>query len=196
MSWKGRGASRSPGEVYVAILTALLFLAPVFDASAGNEQGWTPFGFGPRRVPAWFREAKLGMFIHWGPVSQVGQELSYPLLCCPLDDTGCDGAVSCIFASSSIVVARKSSTPQQLSPFHCFCCVRVSARNSLGEAPLPTHAPRSPRSTMVIEHSPASSHPTDQTPVIEQPFRSTGALVICHNLCLRFSKSWVAVACG
>ena len=124
MSWKRRGASRSPVKVYVA-LTALLFLAPVFDASAANEQeGWTPFGFGPKKVPAWFREAKLGMFIHWGPVSQVGQELSYPLLCCPLDDAGCDGAVRCIIAPYTIFVAPKFSTATTAS---CVSLFHVSS---------------------------------------------------------------------
>jgi hypothetical protein len=80
------------------VLMLVIAVSPAWSHSAhgSGDEGWTPFGFGPRRVPTWFREAKLGMFVHWGPVSQVGQELSYPLLCCPLDDMGCDGAVSCV----------------------------------------------------------------------------------------------------
>ena len=29
----------------------------------------------------WFRDAKLGMFMHNGPVTQWGTEISFPLLC-------------------------------------------------------------------------------------------------------------------
>ena len=29
----------------------------------------------------WFKEAKFGLFMHWGPVSQWGTEISFPLVC-------------------------------------------------------------------------------------------------------------------
>lgn len=43
---------------------------------------YTPFNYGPQ-VPGmkWFTEAKLGMFMHWGPISQWGTEISFPLVC-------------------------------------------------------------------------------------------------------------------
>src|SRR5690348_7217037 len=29
----------------------------------------------------WFEEAKFGLFVHWAPISQWGDELSWPLVC-------------------------------------------------------------------------------------------------------------------
>ena len=57
----------------------------------------SPFSYGPGAAPGlakWFRPAKLGLFMHWTPVSQKGWEITYPLLCCPPDDLGCDGPAS------------------------------------------------------------------------------------------------------
>lgn len=57
----------------------------------------TPFNFGPGSaagLDGWFSHAQLGLFFHWTPASQKGWEITYPLLCCPPDDLGCDGAPS------------------------------------------------------------------------------------------------------
>ena len=45
---------------------------------------FSPFNFQLSAAPgldSWFKDAKLGMFMHWGPVSQWGTEISFPLLC-------------------------------------------------------------------------------------------------------------------
>ena len=53
----------------------------------GSSEGATsfsPYRFQGSAAPGldgWFKDAKLGMFMHWGPVSQWGTEISFPLLC-------------------------------------------------------------------------------------------------------------------
>ena len=45
---------------------------------------FNPFLFKGSASPgmdSWFKDAKLGMFMHWGPVSQWGTEISFPLVC-------------------------------------------------------------------------------------------------------------------
>ena len=93
-----RLALAAPTRVTLALAAlALVQLprpAPAADGSTpgttpGSTPPFSPFNYGPTVVPQWFRGAKLGLFLHWGPVSQVGQELSYPLFCCPPDDVWC-----------------------------------------------------------------------------------------------------------
>jgi len=50
--------------------------------SCNTQVGYSPFKYGPD-VPGmqWFTRAKLGMFMHYGPVSQWGTEISFPLVC-------------------------------------------------------------------------------------------------------------------
>eukprot|EP00041_Stephanoeca_diplocostata_P014083 m.252938 g.252938 ORF g.252938 m.252938 type:complete len:584 (+) comp19572_c0_seq2:48-1799(+) len=49
-----------------------------------STSAYTPFVYGQNTAPGmdkWFKDAKLGMFMHWGPVSQWGTEISFPLVC-------------------------------------------------------------------------------------------------------------------
>ena len=62
---------------------------------APADGAFNPFKFREAAAPGmdgWFKDAKLGMFMHWGPVSQWGTEISFPLLCSGLvnltDDHG------------------------------------------------------------------------------------------------------------
>lgn len=52
------------------------------DPTCNTQIGYSPFKYGPG-VPGmqWFTKAKLGMFMHYGPVSQWGTEISFPLVC-------------------------------------------------------------------------------------------------------------------
>eukprot|EP00047_Mylnosiga_fluctuans_P000132 m.187379 g.187379 ORF g.187379 m.187379 type:complete len:606 (+) comp10013_c0_seq2:412-2229(+) len=56
----------------------LLALSALVVAAAA----YSPFNYGAK-VPGmqWYSAAKFGMFIHWGPVSQWGTEISFPLVC-------------------------------------------------------------------------------------------------------------------
>jgi alpha-L-fucosidase len=51
--------------------------------------GWSPLNYGAGQAPGlqWLADAKLGMFMHWGPVAQWGTEISFPLLCASLPCT-------------------------------------------------------------------------------------------------------------
>ena len=47
----------------------------------------SPFAFGQgAQTPGmeWFKDAKFGMFMHWGPIAQWGAEISFPLMCTAL----------------------------------------------------------------------------------------------------------------
>lgn len=67
----------------------VLFLSAVLLVTAVAERAWPAQ---PPKVPkpqsagipadrtAWFREAKFGMFIHWGPYSQASVEASWPIM--------------------------------------------------------------------------------------------------------------------
>jgi alpha-L-fucosidase len=47
----------------------------------------TPFLFPNELGRKWFDAAKFGLFMHWGPVSQWGTEISFPLVCSSLPCT-------------------------------------------------------------------------------------------------------------
>ena len=53
----------------------------------GAASPYSPYNFGPnasdytRDGMVKFTTAKLGLFIHWGPISQWGTEISFPLTC-------------------------------------------------------------------------------------------------------------------
>lgn len=51
----------------------VLIVVLVLGSNASTE-GYTPFLYGQHTAPGmdkWFKDAKLGMFMHWGPVSQA-----------------------------------------------------------------------------------------------------------------------------
>eukprot|EP00117_Sycon_ciliatum_P018057 scpid54143/ scgid16819/ Tissue alpha-L-fucosidase; Alpha-L-fucosidase I; Alpha-L-fucoside fucohydrolase 1 len=58
--------------VFLAIAVAHVRIAAGMDDQS-------PFYF-PTNI-TWFKEAKFGLFMHWGPVSQWGTEISFPLVC-------------------------------------------------------------------------------------------------------------------
>lgn len=66
-----------------SVVVALLLLVScgwVTQASAKAVQAGTPRDGFLQASPddiEWFREARFGLFIHWGPVSQIGTELSW-----------------------------------------------------------------------------------------------------------------------
>lgn len=69
-----------------SVVVGLLLLAGcglVIPASAGDVQARAPQdGFlqaSPQDIE-WFRDARFGLFIHWGPVSQIGTEISWSRL--------------------------------------------------------------------------------------------------------------------
>lgn len=52
--------------------------------AAHRGPAFSPFVYGAGKAAGldnWFKDAKLGMFVHWGPVSQWGTEISFPLVC-------------------------------------------------------------------------------------------------------------------
>ena len=66
------------------VVVGLLLLAGwVIPASAGAVQSGTPqdglLQASPQDIE-WFRDARFGLFIHWGPVSQKGTEISWSRL--------------------------------------------------------------------------------------------------------------------
>lgn len=62
----------------------ILVLSLVFLGIADPQNAWTeqksPSPSRPAGRTAWFREAKFGMFIHWGPYSQASVEASWPIM--------------------------------------------------------------------------------------------------------------------
>ena len=62
-----------------AVLAAVLLLAGTGAAAFSPLN----YGAGSGNAPglSWFSAAKLGMFMHWGPVTQWGTEISFPLIC-------------------------------------------------------------------------------------------------------------------
>ena len=77
--------------------TAVIAAAAVAASSGPPQPSSSPFNFGPGAasgLDSWFSHAQLGLFFHWTPVSQRGWEITYPLLCCPLDDESCSGPPS------------------------------------------------------------------------------------------------------
>eukprot|EP01052_Picozoa_sp_SAG31_P007874 SAG31_NODE_384_length_16414_cov_7.492308_7_plen_193_part_00 len=82
----GKGVAMvAAADVAVALLPlcagACASAALMMPATAA--QPLDPFRFAGRAAPGmeWFKEAKLGLFMHWGPVSQWGAEISFPLVC-------------------------------------------------------------------------------------------------------------------
>eukprot|EP00051_Salpingoeca_urceolata_P009757 m.118538 g.118538 ORF g.118538 m.118538 type:complete len:641 (-) comp16434_c0_seq4:278-2200(-) len=65
----------------VAVAMALVFQARMASAT---PEAWSPFAYGNSKAAPglkWFNNARFGMFMHWGPVSQWGTEISFPLVC-------------------------------------------------------------------------------------------------------------------
>jgi alpha-L-fucosidase len=63
-----RGTMKKKNGLKKLILPAICALATVVQAETAAEHG--------ARL-AWWRDARFGMFIHWGPVSLTGQEISW-----------------------------------------------------------------------------------------------------------------------
>ena len=69
-----------------SVVVGLLLLACCgwsIRTSAGVVRAGTPQDGSLQASPAdieWFREARFGLFIHWGPVSQIGSEISWSRL--------------------------------------------------------------------------------------------------------------------
>lgn len=59
----------------------LLGAAAALAAAVGSPDSYGPFVFPNRAGIALFDAAKFGLFVHWGPVSQWGTEISFPLVC-------------------------------------------------------------------------------------------------------------------
>src|SRR5512135_1182190 len=53
------------------------FLTTVWLVSAGSALCWDETPQARAARVAWWREARFGMFIHWGPVSLKGTEISW-----------------------------------------------------------------------------------------------------------------------
>ena len=43
--------------------------------------GYSPWAYGNQTKLQWFKKSKLGMFIHYSPVTQWGDDLSWPVVC-------------------------------------------------------------------------------------------------------------------
>lgn len=66
----------------IVILLILMALLPLgFGAGPKEAKSASPAKNSPRpdRM-AWYREAKFGMFIHWGPYSLASVEASWPIM--------------------------------------------------------------------------------------------------------------------
>ena len=79
------GPTTQQPKAFMALLALTLMLAGQATAYEMEQHApYSPFKFQLGAAPGldtWFKDAKLGMFMHWGPVSQWGTEISFPLLC-------------------------------------------------------------------------------------------------------------------
>ena len=64
-----------------ALVTAALSVAAAAASPRAVGDAYGPFLFPNRAGLAPFDSAKFGLFVHWGPVSQWGTEISFPLAC-------------------------------------------------------------------------------------------------------------------
>eukprot|EP01084_Bolivina_argentea_P214284 363811_1 len=46
-----------------------------------TTESYSPFAYSNSTTLKWFKKAKLGMFIHYSPVTQWGDDLSWPVVC-------------------------------------------------------------------------------------------------------------------
>lgn len=85
-----------------------LLAAILLPAFAQLSPYW-PFQFGPSSQGlAKFRAARFGLFIHWGPCSQWGSEISFPLTCgsLPCNSQGPNGSVVTITTTEELAAHR------------------------------------------------------------------------------------------
>ena len=82
---------------FLALLAALALADPYQRMKFPNEPGL-----------ALFDQSKLGLFIHWGPVSQWGTEISFPLACgaFPCDVRGPNNTVRTLHNASELAAHR------------------------------------------------------------------------------------------
>eukprot|EP00118_Oscarella_pearsei_P009687 m.56541 g.56541 ORF g.56541 m.56541 type:complete len:622 (+) comp34611_c0_seq3:46-1911(+) len=64
----------------LALAVLSLWLVSVLSNASAQQTSNSPFHF-PNSRGQWFDAAKFGLFMHWGPVSQWGTEISFPLVC-------------------------------------------------------------------------------------------------------------------
>jgi alpha-L-fucosidase len=78
------GAATMRGVLLLSTAATAASIASARQQVAPPQPPFNPFKFREAAAPGmdgWFKDAKLGMFMHWGPVSQWGTEISFPLLC-------------------------------------------------------------------------------------------------------------------
>ena len=62
-------------------LTACILLFGISSVSKAQQAAPPPSGGeGDAQRTAWYRQAKFGMFIHWGPYSLASVEASWPIM--------------------------------------------------------------------------------------------------------------------
>jgi hypothetical protein len=106
---------------------ALLILSGVAIAVAQSPPSpYWPFAFGPSAagLPK-FRASRFGLFIHWGPCSQWGSEISFPLTCpgLPCSSQGPNGSSVTITTVAELAAHRAAYSalagtfnPSQFNP--------------------------------------------------------------------------------
>ena len=97
----GSGASPTPAQTFAGV--------------TATGASFNPFKFSDAAAPglnSWFKDAKLGMFMHWGPVSQWGTEISFPLLCSgfPCHPKGPNNTVTNITTTAELAAHRQAYT--------------------------------------------------------------------------------------
>lgn len=87
----------------------LLIAALLAFAALAQESPYWPFQFGPSAPGlARFRASRFGLFIHWGPCSQWGSEISFPLTCgsLPCKSQGANGTTITINTTEELAAHR------------------------------------------------------------------------------------------
>ena len=92
---------------------AIVLVACSACALAAPGEAFNPFKYKANAAPGldgWFKDAKFGMFMHWGPVSQWGTEISFPLVCesLPCSPRGPNNSVAHITTTAELKAHRQS----------------------------------------------------------------------------------------
>ncbi len=91
----------------------LFIVTATVAASQAPPTPYWPFKFGPASLglPK-FRAARFGLFIHWGPCSQWGSEISFPLTCAglPCESQGPNGTTVTITTIAELAAHRAAYT--------------------------------------------------------------------------------------
>ena len=94
----------------MGVLSASWVAAAISAVAAAAPDAYGPFVFPNRPGLDLFDKAKFGLFIHWGPVSQWGTEISFPLVCTSFPCTVAGpGNVPIVIANATALGAHRQA---------------------------------------------------------------------------------------